>query len=280
MARARNIKPGFFINDQLADVEPLGRLLFAGLWTIADREGRLDDRPRRIKAEILPYDDCDIDCLLDQLATHRFIQRYEVDGNQHIQIINFAKHQNPHPRETESEIPPAPEPITDQATPRHCPGKTKDMTSPADSPIPYPSSPISCTESSNVFADDSREFYLAEKLKAFILQNNPNARTPTNLQKWAADFDKMLRIDSRSLEDIDSVMEFSQTDSFWLSNILSAGKLREQFDKLYLQSKRRPRGDPPAHKRQFTHQHPVTDLQQVIKRKTMLGLDGGGGRDP
>jgi hypothetical protein len=61
MARARNIKPGFFANDVLAEIDPLGRLLFAGLWTIADREGRLEDRIKKIKAQILPYDDCDCD---------------------------------------------------------------------------------------------------------------------------------------------------------------------------------------------------------------------------
>jgi hypothetical protein len=49
MARSRNIKPGFFTNDELAECHPLGRLLFAGLWTIADKEGRLDDRPKKLK---------------------------------------------------------------------------------------------------------------------------------------------------------------------------------------------------------------------------------------
>ena len=95
MARSRNIKPGFFLNDQLAEIEPLGRLLFAGLWCIADREGRLEDRPRRIKAEVLPYDNCDVDELLNQLAGRGFIVRYEVDGEGYIQVVNFIKHQNP-----------------------------------------------------------------------------------------------------------------------------------------------------------------------------------------
>jgi hypothetical protein len=48
MARSRNIKPGFFTNDELAECHPLGRLLFAGLWTIADKRG-LDDRPKKLK---------------------------------------------------------------------------------------------------------------------------------------------------------------------------------------------------------------------------------------
>ena len=47
--RARNIKPGFFRDEQLMQVPPLGRILFAGLWCLADREGRLPDRPAQIK---------------------------------------------------------------------------------------------------------------------------------------------------------------------------------------------------------------------------------------
>jgi len=62
--RARNLKPGFFKNDRLAEIEPLGRLLFAGLWCMADSRGRLEDRVLRIKAEVLPYDSCDCDALL------------------------------------------------------------------------------------------------------------------------------------------------------------------------------------------------------------------------
>lgn len=105
MARARNIKPSFFANDDLADIHPLGRLLFVGLWTLADREGRLEDRPRRIKAEVLPYDDCDVDGLLDDLQKHGFIQRYDVGGERFIQVVNFKKHQNPHVKESASSIP-------------------------------------------------------------------------------------------------------------------------------------------------------------------------------
>lgn len=105
MARARNIKPSFFCNDDLADINPLGRLLFIGLWTLADREGRLEDRPRRIKAEVLPYDDCDVDSLLADLQKHGFILRYEVGNDRFIQVVNFSKHQNPHVKESASSIP-------------------------------------------------------------------------------------------------------------------------------------------------------------------------------
>jgi hypothetical protein len=105
MARARNIKPSTFTNDVLAECPALARLLFIGLWTIADREGRLEDRPKKIRAEVLPYDDCDPDSLLQALADKGFIARYQHGGNQYIQIVNFKKHQNPHQKEQASTIP-------------------------------------------------------------------------------------------------------------------------------------------------------------------------------
>lgn len=105
MARARNIKPGFFLNDELAECHPLGRLLFIALWTMADRAGRLEDRPKKIKAEALPYDECNAEELLSELAERGFILRYARGDRRYIQVVNFAKHQNPHVREPESEIP-------------------------------------------------------------------------------------------------------------------------------------------------------------------------------
>ncbi|WP_159872264.1 MULTISPECIES: hypothetical protein [unclassified Raoultella] len=105
MARSRNIKPGFFTNDELAECQPLARILFAGLWTIADKEGRLDDRPKKIKVMVLPFDDADCDVLLQQLHQHKFINRYQVNGDSYIQISNWKKHQNPHCKEAASEIP-------------------------------------------------------------------------------------------------------------------------------------------------------------------------------
>ncbi|HEN3445869.1 TPA: hypothetical protein ACPZRR_004564 [Yersinia enterocolitica] len=105
MARSRNIKPGFFTNDELAECSPYARLLFAGLWTIADKEGRLDDRPKKIKALVLPFDNVDCDELLQQLHQHNFITRYSVDGGAYVQINNWKKHQNPHCKESASEIP-------------------------------------------------------------------------------------------------------------------------------------------------------------------------------
>ncbi|WP_225784477.1 hypothetical protein [Xenophilus sp. Marseille-Q4582] len=104
MARARNIKPGFFKNEDLAECTPWARLCFAGLWCLADREGRLEDRPKRIKGELFPADTVDVEPLLQELQRWKFILRYEVDGLHAIQILKFKEHQTPHYSEKPSVI--------------------------------------------------------------------------------------------------------------------------------------------------------------------------------
>lgn len=94
MARIRNIKPEFFLNEDLADLSPETRLAFIGLWTLADQHGRLEDRPRRIRLMIFPYHPkTDIDRILCDLADRGFIYRYKVDGADYIEVVNFEKHQ-------------------------------------------------------------------------------------------------------------------------------------------------------------------------------------------
>jgi hypothetical protein len=108
MPRARNLKPGFFSNEDLAECSFPARLCFAGLWTLADREGRLEDRPKRIKGELFRFDSIEVEPLLVELEAHGFLVRYEIDGDRFIQVSMFRKHQTPHYSEKPSVIKPPP----------------------------------------------------------------------------------------------------------------------------------------------------------------------------
>lgn len=106
--RTRTIKPGFFKNEILGELEPIISLTFIGLWQIADREGRLEDRPMRIKGELFPYRDissAEFDGYLNILFKAGFIVRYSKNDVRYIQIQNFKKHQVIHHTEKSSEFP-------------------------------------------------------------------------------------------------------------------------------------------------------------------------------
>lgn len=110
MPRSRNIKPGFFSSEELGLCDHGARLLFAALWTLADREGRIEDRPMRIRAYAFPYDAVtaeDVEKWLAQLESHGLIARYE-NGAKVICVEKFKKHQNPHVKELPSTLPDKP----------------------------------------------------------------------------------------------------------------------------------------------------------------------------
>lgn len=151
MARSRNIKPGFFSNEHLAELDFATRLLFIGLWTEADREGRLEDRPRRLKMALFPADSVDISSMLDDLDHLGFIKRYAVGEVQAIQIINWAKHQNPHMKEAKSIIPEMP--VVDASRGKH--------------------------EASTVQAPDSHSSFPADSLSLDSLNLIPDSLNPS-----------------------------------------------------------------------------------------------------
>ena len=113
MPRARNIKPSLFKNEILGEADPLLTILFEGLWCLADRDGKLEDRPKRIKAEIFPYRELTeqeggINGYLTVLQQLGFIDRYSVGETAIIRVLNFDKHQSPHKTEKPSELPDNP----------------------------------------------------------------------------------------------------------------------------------------------------------------------------
>jgi hypothetical protein len=142
--RTRFINPGIMTNEDLADLGPYAYILFTGLWMIADREGRLEDRPKRIWALVMavwPECNCEmVENLLENLCKKQMLIRYEVDSFRYIAIQNWKKHQHPHPRESASELPPPPPRSgvsvrnlngMQKATPRHVQGMSLDSPSPS-----------------------------------------------------------------------------------------------------------------------------------------------------
>ena len=106
MPRIRNIKPEFFDDEGIGSLSPLARLCFIGLWTQADREGRLEDRPDRLKVRLFPYEKkLDMPALISELCAEGCISRYNVNGSHYLLIRKFKEHQYLSKREPESSLP-------------------------------------------------------------------------------------------------------------------------------------------------------------------------------
>jgi hypothetical protein len=112
MARIRTIKPDFFRHEELYEAEiesglPL-RVAFAGLFTVADREGRFKWKPTQLKFDVLPYDLVDFEKVLLALYAFGFIERYEVDEKEYAWIPTFTAHQVINNKESKSYLPEPP----------------------------------------------------------------------------------------------------------------------------------------------------------------------------
>jgi phage replication O-like protein O len=88
------------------------------------------------------------------------------------------------------------------------------------------------------YVEGSTELRLASLLLKEIRNNKPDFKEP-NIQSWAKEIDLMVRRDKRELEKIESLILWVQKDSFWWKNVLSALKLRQQFDRLEAQMNER-----------------------------------------
>ncbi len=107
--KIRTVKPELFSHEGLFEAEldfhlPL-RLAFIALFTCCDREGRFRWQPRRLKRDLLPYDDLDLSRVLDALAMRGFIKKYKLQGESYGCIPSWSRHQCINHRETESFIP-------------------------------------------------------------------------------------------------------------------------------------------------------------------------------
>jgi hypothetical protein len=110
VARIRTIKPELAAHEGLFDLEqesglPI-RFAWCMLFTVADRDGRFQWRPRTLKAQILPHDEVDFSRVLDAWVTRGFIVKYRVKDAWYGCIPTFSKHQVINNREQKSDLPP------------------------------------------------------------------------------------------------------------------------------------------------------------------------------
>ena len=109
MPRIRTIKPELARHELLFELEretglPI-RFAWALLPTVCDREGRFRWRPRDLKLDILPYDECDFSRVLDAWLTRGQVVKYRVGRDWFGWIPTFTKHQSVNNKEPPGSLP-------------------------------------------------------------------------------------------------------------------------------------------------------------------------------
>ncbi len=94
--RIRTLKPELWEDEAVGRLGPWERLLYIGLITMADDEGRLRALPGAIAGHVFPYDDVPplkVRKWLDTVSAKGLISLYEHDGTDYAQITGWSKHQ-------------------------------------------------------------------------------------------------------------------------------------------------------------------------------------------
>jgi hypothetical protein len=121
MARIRSIKPEIWMSPQVMNLSKEARLLFIGLITQADDEGRGTADARRVKAAIFGGDDdtsSNVRRMLDEIAAQRLIVLYHHEEHGDLFALpSWRQHQKiDRPGKSGYPAPSVPEPFVERST--------------------------------------------------------------------------------------------------------------------------------------------------------------------
>lgn len=105
--KIRSVRPEFFTDVKMARLSFGARLLYIGLWSYADDEGRGEYLPKLIEGAIFPHESADFATWWAELEGMGRVVRYEVEGQSYFMIPTFGDHQKPN-RVYASKLPPPP----------------------------------------------------------------------------------------------------------------------------------------------------------------------------
>lgn len=243
MPKIRALHPGFWTDTTLAECSRDARMLYMGLWNFSDDVGVFELSNKLIKAQVFPFDDISIEELMNELIRCGRIVKFYHDNKTYGLVVRFTKYQNPnskYPKKT----------ILDDSVVKNIRELGKNILS-EEKNLPSVVCSSSCSSSCSVEDGSLRstigaeEKNLALSLAEGIRETNPafaqkfstDEKLKSKIEKWAADIDKLKRIDKATDEQISFVINWlfkseTKDSQFWRVNIESGRKLREKFQTL------------------------------------------------
>ena len=97
MARKRMIDPNIWESEDFSKLSTLAKLVFIGMFSNADDEGRGKAKPVYLKSKIFPYNEeiriIDIDKTLSEISSYMSVTFYSCNENEYYVFDNWAKWQ-------------------------------------------------------------------------------------------------------------------------------------------------------------------------------------------
>lgn len=247
MARIRTLKPEIWADEKVGHVSRDARVLFLGLITMADDEGRILGLPAVILGHVFPYDQDAPRKLarwLDELVDVGLVIRYEVDGTPYMWLRGW--HHQRIEKRGRSILPPPPDGAVSCGRSGSDPGTLRDGSLPsrADARPGSPPDPDPAVGSSDARAparnpeERPEVARLCRLLADLILANDPKAPTAPDGDRWRTACRLLLDQDQRTPAEVEQVIRWCQADDFWRSNVLSMPTLRKQYTRLLLRMQR------------------------------------------
>ena len=260
--RIRSLKPEFFDSPSTAEAGPWARLLYMGMWCMADDWGVGPGNPKELAASIFPNDDQwtaqELPSLCKEVADSYGVEFYTHRGRRYFQIPSWEEHQ-----------------VTQRRAKRRYPTSDDPESSPdqASSDLPRVRKELPCEDkekssseqgnrgtgeqgnrgTSSAIADaaptepeaireDVRQVCeaLADHVEAI------KGKRPNITKTWERDARLLLDTDEHTLPEALAAIEWATKHAFWGPNILSVGKLREKWWTMRAQASQPAPGQKPA----------------------------------
>ncbi|HEC32988.1 MAG TPA: hypothetical protein ENI63_01880 [Candidatus Kaiserbacteria bacterium] len=225
----RMVYSKIWVSIQFTSMSDKAKLLFIGMVTLADDDGRLIGNPAYLRGQIFSFDEeisvLEIKKERDEVEKSGLIEVYKIDGIEYILHPNWEKYQVIR---------------GDLYTPSTLPDRNGIVTKPTQKST-LSKDKISKDKISKLVVKNKKtkivkytqnDMVLVDLFISLIQKNNPEWKMRGNRDIWAEDINKLQRLDERTYEQIEVMIKWVQSDLFWRQNILSTSKLREKFNDL------------------------------------------------
>jgi hypothetical protein len=246
--RIRTLKPELWQDERYAGVSLSARLLYVGLVTQADDEGRQSANPALLRARIFPFDvDLTHDVIggwLDELEMAELIRCYDAGGRSHIALVSWGEDQRVD-KPTPSKIPAPPEgsstiPRDSSRAVANVPASRAPADRTGPGPGPDHTDDADASPGDDLNADRRDVHRLCSLLAELMRANDPKAKVDPGGKRWRDACRLLIDSDGRTVAEVEQVIRFTQADDFERANVLSMPKLRQRFGQLSLKAQKHP----------------------------------------